>query len=176
MSHDKNPSGDGGAKTVVLLHGTTTEHLGSILAHGLTDPCLTDSEDLAEYYAGEAAERDGGVPVVLEVTVETSALRYDGASMDEPVGFDDRTGEELERLVLRVLAKMQRLHPEWVRGGYIVVPPSCYGLSLRTVGSCRHEGTIAPGRVVVEAVGASMEQPTATARGAEEPIHADLLM
>lgn len=76
-------------KTITLYHGTSDINWKGIKNQGLRHPYLTNSLDLAEYYAEVTVEEVGGKPIVLAVKVDPSFLRYDGNAMEEPVAFDD---------------------------------------------------------------------------------------
>jgi hypothetical protein len=119
---------------LVLYHGTSRECLIEILRTGLRNPHLTDSIEVAEYYAEVADDDDDSGQVVLRVVVtDTSALFYDGSAMDEPV----IVGAERVR---QAWDRAGREHPEWLQGGCIICPPEAWSVSLEGAASVRAEG------------------------------------
>lgn len=69
-----------------LKHGTSTRLADRALEFGLNNPFLTDDDDVAQYFAEEAVEQEGGEPVILEVDVlDKSKLRPDFAMYQEPL-------------------------------------------------------------------------------------------
>ena len=70
---------------LTLYHGTSLTAYKGIQSEGLRNPYLTNSEELAEYYA-ECA--NGQHAVVLKVFVNNlENLKVDYSSLAEPVGF-----------------------------------------------------------------------------------------
>lgn len=73
---------------LTLYHGTSTRFLPDIEAGGLKDAALTDLEDMASYFAQEAAGMSGGTPIILKVRiVRPQSLRPDHAMYREPLTF-----------------------------------------------------------------------------------------
>lgn len=70
-----------------LLHGTSSVFLDTIQNTGLTTPYLTDSTEVAEYYAMTAVDEEGGDPVVLTVNVDPSTLQADYPAFEEPLSM-----------------------------------------------------------------------------------------
>lgn len=136
-----------GQRIIKLFHGTSDVHLPSIMGTSLQRPCLTRALALGEYYASEAVDEHGGSPVILAVEADEASLRYDGAAMDEPVGFDGWTSSDLEKRVQRVWNYYARRRPEWVMNDIVVIPATEYRISLGTVGSCRYAGQLPAERV-----------------------------
>ena len=124
-----------------VWHGTSTTHRADIVRQGLRDPYVTDDPVRARYYAAEEAE-SGGEPLVLDFAVESGALRYDDAAMNEPV---------LAELADRDAAwdQAQAEHPEWLSGSprSLRIPPQAWQVSWAGVGSARIAGTI-PARLI----------------------------
>lgn len=123
-----------------LFHGTHSSRLPSIQAEGLRPACLAATFALAWAYAEAAADGDGvsdGEPVVLEVEVKEADLRIDFPSLEEPCGYGGLTSDVLESRVRRMWKREADLHPEWVKDGFITLPPERYDLSLKTVGTVR---------------------------------------
>lgn len=131
-------------KEIKLYHGTTNEHLKNIFKYGLKEPYLSSSLELAEYYANETVYICGGEPIVLKVLVTSDVLSVDFISMEEPVGFENWTINDLENKVEEVYDRLSKEHPEWCEGGYITIPSANYKVSLETVGSCKCNTTIPP--------------------------------
>ena len=127
-----------------LYHGTTTNHQQDILKNGLNNAYLTDSEGLALYYAEIESEEKGGTPILLAVSVNETSLEYDRFSIEEPVSYDDFSISDLEERRDNMWNEQAEIHPEWMKGEYIIIPKECYQLSLETVGSCRYNGLIQP--------------------------------
>ena len=122
---------------ITLYHGTCDNHLDKILKEGLINPYLTNSLDLARYYAEISSEENESNEAILEVTVDTNLLRIDDNSMAEPVSFDDYTTYELEEIVQDVYDDLAEKHPEWVtKYNTIIIPEHLYEVSLDTVASC----------------------------------------
>lgn len=121
-----------------FFHGTDSSALVRIGKGGLKNPFLTNAIDLARYYAGESSVQNGGIPVVLQVTVrDGSLLRYDGAAMSEPV-----MAKEESRDTAWNQASID--HPEWVKGKLLFVPRDAWTVSMDGVGSAWYEGVIPP--------------------------------
>lgn len=121
-----------------LFHGTHSSKLPGIRQDGLRLACLAAIFELAWAYAEAAADEDGvsdGEPVVLEVEVEEAHLRIDFPSLEEPCGYGGVSSGDLESQVRRMWEREAALHPEWVRNGFITLPPERYDLSLETVGT-----------------------------------------
>lgn len=118
-----------------LYHGTSSINLSKIKNEGLLSPFLTDSIDIAEYYAECSCDELGGDLVILEVDVDSKFLRYDGASMDEPVMANESRRDEQWNLALES-------HPEWIKNNHIIIPSNEYTYSLRGVNSVFYEGTV----------------------------------
>lgn len=119
-------------------HGTSTRVLSRLQAgEPLRSPYLASTPDLAEYYAEEQAEVDGGEPVVLLVTIpDVTLLRYDGAAMDEPVMVEEELRDD-------AWEETSRAHPEWVTAsGYLNIPEEAWDISWNAVGSARYDGDI----------------------------------
>lgn len=118
-----------------LLHGTSTALINAIHTNGLINPYLTDNHEIAQYFAQEAVEAEGGSPIVIEVPVEqTGNLRPDFAMYQEPlwqikamhhITSDEDWGEKLEQ-------------------NEILSPKNTtdWQTSLATVHSVKYEGTI----------------------------------
>jgi len=138
-------------ETITLLHGTSSSLVEFILQKGLKQPYLTDSEELAEYYAGVVSEDYGGSPVILKVTVGTAALLFDGCAMNEPVGYNGLKSDDLMAKISEEYGKLAIIHPEWTtrsgRDVLVSVPEKEYQISLSIVGSCRTNEIISPDRV-----------------------------
>jgi len=80
--------------TLTLYHGTSSRLLGDINVNGLSKPCLSDDLEVAEYFADEACEEDGGQPTILSIEIkDTGLLKADVAMIEEPV----LRGERRER-------------------------------------------------------------------------------
>ncbi len=107
-------------------------------------PYLTNSIDLAVYYAEEAAEDCGGKPIILMVDANPETLLVDYYSLNEPVGYGSKSIENLESRVKRQYIRLARIHPEWTKEGYLHIPENEYTVSLNTVGSCRSGEIIPP--------------------------------
>lgn len=130
---------------ITLFHGTSSKYRESILTNGLREPYLTDSEELAYYYAETTCEEVGGEPLVLKVTVPTDSLRYDRTAMDEPVVYDGYTEEELLKRVEEMFDRMSEEHPEWVKGDLLYIEEEkAWKYSLEAVGSVRCAITVPP--------------------------------
>ena len=128
-----------------FFHGTNSSRINDIKVKGLLNPFLSNNEELAYEYA-EASEGDGD-PVVLSVTIPAhlvSKLRYDGAAIEEPVGYANFKSADLEQAVKRMWNRESKRHPEWVKGGYISIPSTEWELSLNTVGSCWLDAVLPP--------------------------------
>lgn len=125
-----------------FCHGTTTALLEKIRAEGLQTPYLTHKPSLARYYAQVAAEEAGGFPVVLWVSAEDESLTYDAHAVDEPVGFDNWTSNQLAERVQAMWDREAAKHPEWLNGDSIWIPASEWKLSMETVASCRYNGIL----------------------------------
>lgn len=125
-----------------FCHGTTTALLEKIRSEGLQTPYLTHKPSLARYYALVAAEEVGGLPVVLWVSAEDELLTYDYHAVDEPVGFDNWTSNQLAERVQVMWDREANKHPEWVNGDTIRIPASEWKLSMETVASCRYDGIL----------------------------------
>ena len=73
---------------MILFHGTSSNLIPLILAEGLKDPHLTDDELIADYFAEEAAEENGGEGVILKIKIDdTDNLEADLAMYEEPLSF-----------------------------------------------------------------------------------------
>ena len=71
-----------------MLHGTSTKFIKAIEKGGLNNAYLTDLEDMASYFAEEAAEMSGGKPLVLIMDIsDTECLVPDYAMYEEPLTF-----------------------------------------------------------------------------------------
>jgi 2'-5' RNA ligase len=124
-----------------LFHGTSSIHLDEAQTTGLRKPFLVDDPEIAMYYAQEEAERAGGRPMVLRVTVEdTSKLRADFPSFEEPLTF--------------VYKKYALSEDEWHErlnnpqsGIHWPANQKDWQTSLKVVGSVRYDGTIQPGSI-----------------------------
>lgn len=117
----------------VLYHGTSSENAGRILAEGLRDPCLTDSEERAFYYAECCAELQGGSEAVIRVCLDTpDSLRVDIPSIEEPVMCHGRSDEEIWK---RATEEAERLG----LSGWAELP---WDAALRISGSVRYRGLI----------------------------------
>ncbi len=120
-------------------HGTSDILLDDIhTAGGLIDPYLAATLSLAEYYAGVAAENDGGSPIVLEIDIrDRSRLRYDGNAMDEPVTVGvSEADRDFE------WGRAEKEHPEWVHGDTISIPADEWEYSWRGAHSVRYDGLL----------------------------------
>jgi len=137
--------------TVTLYHGTSSELLSDIDKKGLSEPCLSDDFEVAEYFAEEASEDDGGEPIVLSVEVtDTSLLRADTAMIEEPV----LRGERRERYKQSNLGMEEAV---WAAAedackrtgvkGWADLP---FDAALEIAGSVCYGGTI-PGAAICEA-------------------------
>lgn len=122
---------------LTLYHGTCSKKLDKIINKGLSKPYLTNSCELAMYYAGEAVEEYGGDEIILEVNVMPSNLEIDYKALDEPVSFGKYTIDQLEDIVEDMWFDTGKKHPEWVKNGYVKLPKDNYKLSLYTVASCK---------------------------------------
>lgn len=119
-----------------VYHGTSTGTLHRAASNGgLVDPFVTPCEDIAWYYAEQAAEVDGTIPTVVTLDVNESQLRYDGAAMDEPVMASDDTRDAAWNTAAAE-------HPEWLQNGYIVVPSEAWSVSWTGVQSAWHDGPV----------------------------------
>lgn len=138
---------------ITLYHGTSDLYLDEILKNGLKEPYLTNSIDLASYYAEVTTDDVSGNEIILEVVVDTDFLRIDENSMSEPVSFDDYTISELEDIVQEEWDKLAELHPKWVTSNndssIIHIPDEYYQASLDTVASCWFDGIINPKNIKV---------------------------
>ena len=74
-------------KTMQLLHGTTSSLWEKIQLKGLRNPNLTTDKEVAGYFAKEAAEADGGMPIILKVKVSANQLWVDGPAYEEPLTY-----------------------------------------------------------------------------------------
>ncbi len=74
-------------KSMWLWHGTSSKLWPEIQIRGLNSPCLTSDLEVAGYFAQEAAELDGGLPITLQVKVDASQLRVDLPAYEEPLTF-----------------------------------------------------------------------------------------
>lgn len=135
---------------MTLYHGTCDNCLDKIFTEGLIDPYLTNSLDLAKYYAEVSSEENEGNEVVLEVTVDTNMLRIDDNSMCEPVSFDEYSTYELEEIVQDKYNDLAKKHPELIsKHNTIIVPEHLYKVSLDTVASCWHKGIVLPKDILI---------------------------
>jgi hypothetical protein len=114
--------------SLVLLHGTSSHKLPSILHDGLKAPVyLTDLDEMARYYADVAADADGGNPVVLRITIpDHTRLAVDHNAWAEPVIIGDMPGEDE---IWEMLSGMEKV--EWMD-------------SLKILHSVTHNGPITP--------------------------------
>ena len=134
---------------MILFHGTSSAHLDGIFAIGLDNPFLTNDFGLASHYANCAAAEEGD-PVVLSVDVEnTDKLRYDHASMDNPIGFRGLTSGQISDHVASVRTIMGMQHPDWLSDVSIYVPHDQWRVSLMGVGSVWYHGKILPRFITV---------------------------
>lgn len=84
MTHDPTKGGE----PFWLYHGMSSRSLPGVLSGGLSAPCFWGTEELACYYAAEAALEDGTEPVLLRVAIgrfDQSALHPDLNSLDTPL-------------------------------------------------------------------------------------------
>lgn len=123
-----------------LYHGTCQKRCYEYKTTGLSSPFLTNSLEVAKYYAEQCAELDNSIPIILEVEVDESNLEYDKASMDEPV----KAKEELRD---KVWQEISDAHPEWVKDNLLFVPSSAWHYSLKAVNSVRYNGIIAAAKI-----------------------------
>lgn len=73
---------------IKLYHGTSEKNYQLIKEQGFLNPgYLTSNEDQANYYAECVAEEDDSSEVILTVEVETTTLRADTASYNEPLSY-----------------------------------------------------------------------------------------
>ncbi len=84
-----------------VYHGTNSTHAASNLSEGFQPgTCVTTSENLAWYYAECAFEEDNdnedNDEVVLSTYVTIEQLEADLNAMAEPVGFENKTGSQIE--------------------------------------------------------------------------------
>lgn len=116
---------------MILYHGTTSNNLESINQQGLINPCLTQSIQLAEQYAGLATDKLNGSPVVLRVKLrDFSMLRADCDAIENPLFHDGHTTDHYKFLVESYLDKHDDIQDlQW-------------GVSLRLVNCCRYEGLL----------------------------------
>lgn len=129
---------------LLLFHGTSSKHLNSIRKEGLRSPYLTDSVELAKYYAEVEVDYVGGEPVIFQIAVSIDQLRCDKQSMDEPVSYGVYSISDLEEAVVIKIRKLAIEHPDWVLEGIVRLPNEAYDISLTTVGTCWHKATIKP--------------------------------
>ena len=92
---EKQAWGDVGMEEAVqpltLLHGTSTVHVPKIKRFGMVNACLTNNPAVANYYAQETSDEDGGQPVVLSVSIrDPKILKPDYPSFEEPLTFTYR--------------------------------------------------------------------------------------
>lgn len=127
---------------MILYHGTSEKALEFILKEGLKNPYLTDSLELAAYYAREQSEADQSAPLILLMDVEESYLRYDRLAMDEPVKVS-------ESLRDRIWEQIAQEHPQWVKQGSVEVPETAWQYSLQAVHSVKYAGVINPVKISV---------------------------
>lgn len=132
---------------LTLLHGTSSANRDDVFKKGLDSPFLTDSADQAAYYAGCACDEKGGTPIVLRIQVDPKFLRFDSAAMDEPVGYDGYSIEDLERRASRARSAAARKNPGWKKDGYVCIPETEYDISLKAVGSCWADCQVAPAQI-----------------------------
>lgn len=85
---------------MILYHGTSSVNLVGILSDGLKNPCLTDDEDIAAYYAECETDERGGQQVLLKVVIDDSVdkLKPDYPAFEEPLTFyrDDYASSDRE--------------------------------------------------------------------------------
>lgn len=73
---------------IKLYHGTSEKNYDLIKKQGFLNPgYLTSDDQQASYYAECVAEEDGSGEVILTVEVDTSSLRADTASYNEPLSY-----------------------------------------------------------------------------------------
>ena len=121
---------------MVFYHGTNSELLGNINQEGLFQPYLTDSMELAEYYA-EATDGDGD-PVILQVIVRNPGLlEPDRPSLAEPVGYgsilSEKIEEQLKKMRSRDLERWEKTLPitRTVRYNGIISPSDIRLIDIR---------------------------------------------
>lgn len=138
VTHEMTRAITAQVQELTLYHGTAASRFDAIQREGLTNPYLTKSYEVAEYYGEAQAEEDGTeIPIVLMVRVpDTANLRVDRPSFAEPLTFsmhdhdiwsEDEWHEALESGALRSPADEN----DWEA-------------SLETVGSVRYAGRIGP--------------------------------
>lgn len=127
-----------------LLHGTSTANLDRIESEGIAPAWLTDLPDMAWFFAGAAAVRDGGEPIVLIVDVSTRRLKEDSNMVGNPVD------PLLEHYGIRGMKGWERAWGQIIRGR-----PSRYDgraanwkWSLATLHSVEYDGLI-PSEAIV---------------------------
>lgn len=118
-----------------FYHGTSIHFLEAIKRDGLKSPYLTDSLEVARYYASVVAENTNSKPLILEIEVQEDLLLYDRAAMDEPVLSSEKSRD-------RALEQAQLEHPEWVKDGFLIVPGNAWDISLKGAHSVRAKGLI----------------------------------
>lgn len=79
---------EGRVAAPVLYHGMSERTLAAMLSQGLRAPSFWGTEELAGYYAYEAALEDGTAPVILRVPLkrfDQAMLAPDEHSLDTPL-------------------------------------------------------------------------------------------
>ena len=135
-------------QVITAYHGTCSSYYNVIKEKGLIKPYLAKTYELARYYAEEIPydrqiSYDYGNPIVLKVIItDTNNLRYDSASMDEPImaSEDDRDS---------AWEQAEREHPEWVEDDMIMIPSTEWEISWHAVGAMKYDGTIPPEQISV---------------------------
>jgi len=125
-----------------LFHGTSDAILGKIAKKGLKGrTSLTDSEELAEYYAEEAVAELGGSEIILSVEVDENNLRVDWPAYDEPLTFyrDEYACDDEE-------------WHEMIEEGEIPYPNNDkdWATALEATWSVKHEGAIPASSISME--------------------------
>lgn len=121
-------------KDQVLYHGTSSTRVPAILIRGLRAPVYLASRKIAEYYAGEDAEQEGGTPVVLTVKLadlDVSLLQPDKPGIEEPLTYT------LGKTEAQVWRQWKASKMDWVA-------------SLRIIGSCRYPRAVAANAICLD--------------------------
>lgn len=135
-------------QVITAYHGTCSSYYDVIEEKGLIRPYLAKTYELARYYAEQIPYNrripyDYGDPIVLNVIItDTNNLRYDSASMDEPIMASE---EDRDRAWEQAAIE----HPEWVEDGMIIIPSTEWEVSWYAVGAVKYEGTIPPEQISV---------------------------
>ena len=126
---------------MILYHGTSSKRARTIMKDGLKSPYLTRDEDMACYYAEEAADEVGGMPVILKVNIsdsDSAALMADFPSFEEPLSY-----------TLKPLGLSEEEFHKWLDKGKLWPKNERdWKQSLKIVKTAWYDGTIPPKNVL----------------------------